>query len=201
MSVESLVDKIIADTKRTSSEIEKRASDEARAGEKETEKNVQQIMGEAKERAARLAGERRQRMIAMAELEDRKEVLRVKQELIEEAFRRAIEKILSFDVEAYGAFLVELILKAEPEGDEEILLNRKDRDRFGNGWIKQLNQRVGKTKKKGKMRVSEETRSIQGGAILRSGRKEINCSLESVILSKRADMEATVAGILFRDSD
>ena len=94
MSVESLVDKIIADTKRTSSEIEKRASDEARAGEKETEKNVQQIMGEAKERAARLAGERRQRMIAMAELEDRKEVLRVKQELIEEAFRRAIEKIL-----------------------------------------------------------------------------------------------------------
>ena len=201
MSVESLVDKIIADTKRTSSGIEKQASDEARAGEKETEKKVQQIMGEAKERAARLAGERRQRMIAMAELEDRKEVLRVKQELIEEAFRRAIEKILSFDVDAYGAFLVELILKAEPAGDEEILLNRKDRDRFGNGWIKQLNQRVGKTKKKGKMRVSEETRSIQGGAILRSGRKEINCSLESVILSKRADMEATVAKILFKDSD
>ncbi len=201
MSIESLVDKIIADTKKTSSEIEQKAAEEAKTCDEKTEREVQGIMDAARERAARLARERKQRMISMAELEERKEVLRVKQQVIEEAFGRALEKILSSDPVAYGAFLINLILQANPEGEEEILFNPKDRDCFGNGWIKELNQRLVKNKKKGTMRIGEETRSIQGGAILRRGRKEINCSLESVILSKRNKLEAPVAGILFRDGE
>lgn len=201
MSIESLVGKIIEDTKESSSEIQQRALGEVKTCEEIAEREVQGIMDAARERATRSASERKQRMISMAELEDRKEVLRVKQHLIEEAFGRAIEKILSLDAEAYGTFLINLILQANPEGDEEILFNQRDRDRFRTGWIKRLNQRLVKNRKKGEMRMANETRSIQGGVILRRGRKEINCSLESVIVSKRNQLETTVAGILFRDSE
>lgn len=201
MSIESLVGKILDDARKTSSEIHQRALAEVKTCEEMTEMEVREIMEAAKERAARSAAERKQRMISMAELEDRKEILKVKQQLIEEAFDRAIKTILSLDREAYGTFLINLILQANPEGDEEILFNQRDRDRFGDGWIKRLNQTLLERKKKGEMRMANESRSIQGGVILRRGRKETNCSLESVIGSKRDQLEATVAGILFGDSE
>ena len=129
MSIESLVDKIIADTKKTSSEIGQRASDEVKTLYEKAEKEVQRIMDGARERATRVARERTQRIISMAELEGRKEILRVKQQVIEEAFGRALDKILSLDTAAYGDFLINLILQSDPEGEEEILFNQRDRDR------------------------------------------------------------------------
>ncbi|NIQ37718.1 MAG: hypothetical protein GTN81_03910 [Proteobacteria bacterium] len=201
MSIESLIGRIIEDAKKASSEIEHRALAEVETCEQMAEREVQGVMDAAKERAARSAEDRKQRMITMAQLEGRKEVLKTKQKLIEEAFGKALEKILSLDTEAYGAFLIRLILQANPEGDEEVLLNQRDQERFANGWVKDLNEHLTKNKKKGEMRIAGEFRLIRGGAVLRRGRKEINCSLESVLDSKRNQLEADVAGILFKDSE
>ncbi len=201
MSIESLVGRIIEDARKASLEIQRRALDEVKACEELAEGDERGIIDAAKERAIRSAGEQKQRLISMAELEDRKEVLKTKQQLIQEVFNQAVERILCLDTEAYGAFLKKLILQADPEGDEEILFNQRDRDRFGDGWTKRLNQSLVENKKKGKMRVANEIRPIQGGAILKRGRKEINCSLESIIGSKRDQLETRVAEILFRDSE
>jgi V/A-type H+-transporting ATPase subunit E len=201
MSIESLVDKIMSDTKKASSEIEKKATDEARACDEKTKEEIQRIEKAGREKAARLSQERKQRMISMAELEDRKNLLGVKQEVIEEAFSAAVEKVLSFDPEYYGDFLINLILQADPQGSEEILVNETDRARLGNGWVGHLNQRLEQAGKKSEMAIGEEIRHIRGGAILRKGRKEVNCSLESILLSKRNELETEVAGILFKDSE
>jgi V/A-type H+-transporting ATPase subunit E len=201
MSIESLVDKIMSDTKKASSEIEKKATDEARACDEKTKEEIQRIEKAGREKAARLSQERKQRMISMAELEDRKNLLGVKQEVIEEAFSAAVEKVLSFDPEYYGDFLINLILQADPQGTEEILVNETDRARLGNGWVGHLNQRLEQAGKKSEMAIGEEIRHIRGGAILRKGRKEVNCSLESILLSKRNELETEVAGILLKDSE
>jgi len=200
MSIESLVGKIIDDTRKTAAEIEQKASEEVRAREEAAEKEIQRITEDARERANRSAAELRQRMLSMAGLEGRKTVLAVKQQLIEEAFRRAIDEVVSLDPKAYGAFVINLILQADPVGDEEILLSQGDRERLGDGWIQRLNRHLVENKKRGEMRITPENRSIRGGAILKRGRKEVNCSLESVILSKRNQMEAKVASILFGGS-
>jgi V/A-type H+-transporting ATPase subunit E len=199
MSIESLVGKIIDDTRRTAAEVEHKASEEIRAREEAAEKKIQQITEDARERANRSAAEHRQRMLSMAGLEGRKAVLAVKQQLIEEAFLRAIDKVVALDPKAYGAFVTDLILQADPVGDEEILLSERDRERLGDGWIERVNRRLVENKKRGEMRITPEIRSIRGGAILKRGRKEVNCSLESVILSKRNQMEAKVARMLFGD--
>jgi V/A-type H+-transporting ATPase subunit E len=197
MSIESLVAKIIEDTRKAASQIQQRSLTEVRTSEGMTEKAIEQIMESARDRAARSAEEQRQRMLSMAELENRKELLTTKQSLIEEAFGRAIERILSLDTEAYGAFLIDLILQAEPQGDEEILFNQKDRKRFEDGWVEGVNQRLVASGKKGSLNIARETRPIRGGVFLRRGRKEVNCSIESVILSKRNQLESAVAEILF----
>jgi V/A-type H+-transporting ATPase subunit E len=200
MSIESLVDKILGDTRKTAAEIERKVLEEVRDREEAAGKEIQRITEGAREKAERSMAERKQRMLSMAELEGRKTVLTVKQELIEEAFGRAIDKVLSLDPEAYGAFVINLILQADPAGDEEVALNQEDRDRLGDGWVKRLNRQLIENKKKGEMRIAGETRSIRGGVILKRGRKEVNCSIESVILSKRNQMEAKIASVLFGDS-
>jgi V/A-type H+-transporting ATPase subunit E len=200
MSIESLVDKILDDTGKTAAEIERKVLEEVRDREEAAGKEIQRITEGAREKAERSMAERKQRMLSMAELEGRKTVLTVKQELIEEAFGRAIDKVLSLDPEAYGAFVINLILQADPAGDEEVALNQEDRDRLGDGWVKRLNRQLIENKKKGEMRIAGETRSIRGGVILKRGRKEVNCSIESVILSKRNQMEAKIASVLFGDS-
>ena len=200
MSIESLVDKILDDTRKTAAEIEGKVLEEVRDREEAAGKEIQRITEGAREKAERSMAERRQRMLSMAELEGRKTVLTVKQELIEEAFGRAIDKVLSLDPEAYGAFVINLILQADPVGDEEVFFNQKDRDRLGDGWVKRLNRQLIENRKKGEMRIAGEARSIRGGAILKRGRKEVNCSIESVILSKRNQMEAKTASVLFGDS-
>jgi V/A-type H+-transporting ATPase subunit E len=159
MSIESLVDKIMSDTKRASSEIEKKATDEARACDEKTKEEIQRIEKAGREKAARLSQERKQRMISMAELEDRKNLLGVKQEVIEEAFSAAVEKVLSFDPEYYGDFLINLILQADPQGTEEILVNETDRARLGNGWVGHLNQRLEQAGKKSEMAIGDSSRS------------------------------------------
>ncbi len=201
MAIESLVAKIIGDARKASSQIERKAAEEVGSCKQMAEREAQRIMDNAKEKAARSAAERKQRVIAMAQLENRKEILKTKQRLIEEAFGRAMRNILSLDTEAYGAFLCKLILQANAEGDEEILLSERDRGRLGDGWIEGLNRRLLENKKKGQMKIAGETRPIQGGAILRLGRKEINCGLASVIDSKRNQLETIVAEILFKDID
>jgi len=200
MSIESLVDKILDDTRKTAAEIERKVLEEVKDREKSAEKEIQRITESAREKAERSMTERKQRMLSMADLEERKTVLTVKQELIEEAFGRAIDKVLSLGPEAYGTFVINLILQADPVGDEEVVFNQKDRDRLGDGWVKRLNRQLIENKKRGEMRIAGETRSIRGGAILKRGRKEVNCSIESVILSKRNQMEAKIASVLFTDS-
>jgi V/A-type H+-transporting ATPase subunit E len=201
MSIESLIERILADARKAAAEVEKKASGEAKTFEEETDREIRRIMDAAKQGAARIAREQKQRMISMAELDDRKAVLGMKQQVIEEAFDEALKKILALDGKAYGTFVGNLILQANPNGDEEVVFNSKDRDRFGDGWIREVNERLGKGKKKGTLRIAREARPIQGGAILKRGRKEINCSLESVFLCRRAELETKVAGILFKDSE
>lgn len=135
----------------------------------------------------------------MAELDVRKEVLALKQEMIEMAFEKAISQLLEGGEERYLALLKKLILDVDLEGDEELILNQRDRETISDVLIRELNKVFLKAGKKGELKLSPEIRSIRGGVILRRGRKEVNCSIESIIYSKRDELEVTVARILFPD--
>ena len=135
----------------------------------------------------------------MAELEIRKEVLSLKQEMIETSFEGTISRLLEGDEKRYSALLKKLVLNADPQGDEELILNQKDQETMGDVLVRELNETFLKAGKKGDLRLSRESRPIKGGVILRRGRKEVNCSVESIIYAKRDELEAKVAGALFPD--
>ncbi len=145
-----------------------------RAGVKETQDQVDGV-----ERIARMEG--------------RKAMLAAKQELVGDSFRKALEQIVSLPEEDYVAFLAKLAAGAAVTGDEEILLNARDRERVGEKLVQAANALL----PDGKLRLSPETREIAGGLILRRGSIEANCSAELLVDLSQTELSAKVAEILF----
>ncbi|NLL06658.1 MAG: hypothetical protein GX270_12925 [Clostridiaceae bacterium] len=175
----------------------KRAEEEAasiiRAASKEAEAKKKQII----EKAELEAVEIKKRIIAVAELEARKQKLMAKQEVVDEAFELALKKLNNLPDVEYQSILVEMITNSIETGKEEILLSLKDKQRISSGFIDELNKKLLQKGISAKMKISEETRNISGGFILKSGDIEVNNSFESIIRMYRDDIEPEVIKCLF----
>ena len=129
--------------------------------------------------------------LRISRMEARKSVLSVKQEMVEKSFDLAVQQIVALPDEKYTAFLANLVKKAGPAGDEEIILNAADRARVGEALLKAVNVDGAK------MKLSDETRDIKGGLILRRGSIETNCSVELLVELCRGELSAKLADVLF----
>ena len=78
-----------------------------------------------------------------------------------------------------------MIKRADKEDGSEIIFSKKDKDAFGN-----------KVKEMG-YNVSDETRDIEGGFVVKNGDIEYNYSFKSIITVEREDILQLAAGILF----
>jgi V/A-type H+-transporting ATPase subunit E len=194
---ESLIDRILEE-----------ARQQARINLEHARSEADAIIGEAKEAAGkkgaqitenarREAGERRGRLISTAELEGRKKVLQAKQEMVEEAFKIALEKLNAVPDTQYESTLIDMIAGAMPGGEAEIILSSRDRERLSRGFAGAVNQRLAQSGCTGSVRLSEEVRNINGGFILKCGSVEINNSFEAIVRMLRSELEAEVVKILF----
>ena len=175
------------------------------AGKKEIEQKTADLLARARSSAA-MAG--------------RNLVGEARSELIEAVFRKAFEEIENRPREAYAGLVIGLLSAAVEEvfateeknlalyGAEEeaaleqceILLNPEDRKTIGKtvleGVLKKLSGKV-KAEDLGKIVLAEDTAPIKGGAILRYGDVESNCSLEMIFSLLRRDLETDVSRVLF----
>ncbi len=130
----------------------------------------------------------------IALMEGRKNMLAAKQELVAESFRKAREQIVSLPEEQYVAFLAKLAADASLTGDEEIILNARDRERLGEKLCSAANARL----ENGRLTLAGETRDFEGGLILRRGSVEANCTVELLVELSQTELSAKVAEILFQ---
>lgn len=149
--------------------------------------------GEILARGRRSAAEREERLGSMAQLECRKLELAAKQEMLAKAYDKALEQLLSLPDEEYTALLAGLAVKASSTRREEVILSQKDRTRFGKQVVTQANEKLGD----GKLTLSGQTRSIQGGLVLSDGDVEVNCTFETLVRLQRGTMDREVAALLF----
>ena len=139
-----------------------------------------------------------QRAERASRLEAKKDILALKQELVSEAYRRATEKILAMPEDDYAAFLAREAGNAALTGKEEIILNPADRERLGDKVTAAANALAAKRGLPGEMKLSDKTRPMAGGVVLRQGDIEVNCALESLLELSRGALDADVARILFQ---
>ena len=130
--------------------------------------------------------------LRISRMEARKSVLAVKQEMVEKSFDLALEKITALPEDRYVAFLAGLAKNAAVTGEEEVILNARDRAAVGDKLIQAVNAGGAH------MTLSDETRDIKGGLILRRGSIEANCSAELLVELCKGEMASKLADILFK---
>lgn len=135
-----------------------------------------------------------QRKNRVAQMETKKEILTLKQDMISEAFNKAQEKIASMEDKDYIDFLIKLAVGAAAEGDGEVVLNSRDKAAVGAQVVEQANAKLGG---KAILKLADEVRDLAGGLVFKAGGVEINCSIDSLVDYFRSDLSAQLAQIMF----
>ena len=195
---QKLRDRIIKDAEEEARKIV--AGGEAEAAEitGEAKARAAEITGRAEERAVDEAREHVRRQVSIRELDARKALLGEKGRFMDRAFEKAIEEIRRKDVEGGYALTKSLLLKAIETGDEEIVFSPEDKKEVGNSFLADLNRELKSKGLKGEVTIADETRPMEGGFILKSGRKETNATYEVTLEMMRDEAELEISNALFK---
>jgi V/A-type H+-transporting ATPase subunit E len=189
--------KILEDAKSRASAIEEQAKKEAREildkASHEAGLKKEAILKEAENEGS----ETYKRMLAVAGLEGRKQILRTKQDAINAAFEKALDRICGLPDSEYQKLIEDMIVKAAVDGGGEIFLSQKDSSRMDGSFISNINQRVAGSGKSGTWSLSPQPIKTVGGFILKSGEMEVNSTFEIMFGMLRTELEGEVVKILF----
>ena len=192
--IEKIIDRISGDAQREVDDVLAQARAEADKILSQYQAQAQAEADDILTRGEKAAVERGERLASVAQLECRKEVLRAKQEVIDEAFQLAMDKLTQLPQEAYVSLLADLAVEASSKGNEKLIFSVADRARVGKAVVVAANQKLGD---KGQLTLAQETRPMQGGFILSDGAVEVNCTFETLVRLQRETLSTQVAGVLF----
>ena len=157
------------------------------------------------ENAEKQAKMRYQQIISEAKMNSRRMELEAREEVIEEAFKKAEEKlkeIASSDAAEYKASLEKVIKEAGAEiggGDLLVLVKESDVAKI-KGNLPTIEKSISnQTGNPTKLEMGENINTI-GGAIIRTknGEIEVNNTIEARMLRFKKSLRSEVAGILFK---
>lgn len=139
------------------------------------------------------AREREERLRSAAEMEARKAVLATKQELVEQAYARALDKLCAMEGDERVALLANLLARASSTGAEEAVFSTTDvKSGDGAKAVEQANAASGK-----KLTLSAGAAPIRGGFILRDKKVEVDCAFETLVRLQKTQTAGAVAKLLF----
>ena len=190
---EKIIAHIQADAKSQADAILAEAEKQCAAIRADYDKKAAQLYAEKVRAGTKACQDQVDSVQRIARMEAKKTLLSVKQEMVAKSFDKAQELLTSLPEEQYVAFLAKLAARASVTGDEEIILNEKDKAAVGEAVVKAANALL----KDGKLRLSERTGSFAGGLILSRGNVEANCTVELLVELCRGEMSVEIADMLF----
>lgn len=187
------------------SEILEEAKSEAEAVVKKAQDEADEILAAAKAAGDAQSGKiaegakadvadiERGRASALA-LQRRQRTLQTKQALLAETLKKARESIYEFPADTYFPLLVRLAAASAEKGEGAMLLNQKDLARLPEGFEKKLNEALPEGKA---LKISGESRPIDGGFVLKYGDVEENCSFAAIFEARKEEFTDRIKDILF----
>lgn len=191
--IEKLTEKITADAQVEIDAILAEAKENADAVTADYTQRAEKAAADVIAKGTSAAQQREERLVSMADMERRKDLLTAKQEMVGKAFDLALEKLCSLSDDEYVAMLVKLALSAVSSGREQMIFSQKDRNRIGKAVVIAVNDAL----PNGSLTLSEQTRPMRGGFILSDGAIEVNCTFETLVRLQRGEIAGEVANVLF----
>ena len=224
--IEKIAARILEDAQAEIMDMNARAEEQAEQIRRQYEQKAEQESRDILDRGRQTAQDRLERLQSAAGLERRKMELGAKQEVLDEAFALALDKLCSLPEQEYVALLASLAVRAVCSGKEQLIFSPADRARVGKQVVMTANEalvrkaapvlpeslgesRLAELLTKvvhntaavftgtGMLTMSEQTRPIRAGFIMSDGDVETNCAFETLVYAQRQKLEKEVAEILF----
>jgi V/A-type H+-transporting ATPase subunit E len=197
--VEKIKEKILQDADSKANEILEKARLQAKETiEKANEKAAARVK-EISQKSDYDTSEKKRIINSIVELEMRKDILATKQQLIEEVFDKVLEKLNNLEDSKYEQVIFDMLIASVESGEEVVVMSESGKKKLSADFIGKVNKALEAAGKKGKIKISDETRDISGGFILMGQGVEVNNSFEAIIRLHRDEIEPKVAEIFFRE--
>ncbi|HIU33857.1 MAG TPA: hypothetical protein IAB02_04780 [Candidatus Pullichristensenella excrementigallinarum] len=191
MNADAIINRILADARESAANAMRDAEARVEKLRAENADALEVRRVHAMEEAERQAAEYSDRAMRMAELEQKKELLAMKREVIDLAFEDALRRLNAMPREKAQEFFGKLVAQAA-QGGEEIVPDRNHREIFDQDFVAKVKKETGK-----EMRLSKESREMGGGLVLRREGMEINLTSRAIVSQARQALEAEAAEMLF----
>lgn len=197
--IDRIIERIVSDARSESDtrlDAARTRVEEIRKADTQTAETLRQDLMAKSQQAA---DNRYERLVGMAHTEARKNMLAAKQEMIDAAFAGAMKSLGAQSEDEKSELLTRLAASASLSGEEELVLEPADHNRFGKDILESANALLKKAGKPNKLRLSAEPRTLEGGGgiVLKDGDIEINCSYGALIASLKDELTPQTAKILF----
>lgn len=138
------------------------------------------------------------RMRRLAYLEARKELVAGKRGLMDRVFSEAIARLNATPTGQLGAMMSDLAAE-NAQGDETLAAGSVNDGFFTQAFVDALNARLASAGKKGQLRMDEARVPGVCGLVLKGASSQTHCTFAALMDTRREDLEARVASILFAD--
>ena len=195
MDAKAIVEKIARDAEQAASQTLEDAQKRVNALQKASDERAVQQKKDALERAGKDGALLGERMLRMAELEDKKNALKAKRAVMEEAFSGAMTLLENEDGAKKRAFFLNLIARYA-QGDETFLLGEKNAEWFEPSFLTDANALIKKNGGLGALEMGEGRVPGVGFALEKQGTR-ISCTMDALLSQSRMSLETDVAHVLF----
>jgi V/A-type H+-transporting ATPase subunit E len=189
--IEKISETILADAKKRADSILAEAEASASSIRKDAKARIERDTASALSASKLRVADIEEKSRLASGLERKKMLQTERQNLIGEAFDKALDALVNLPDERYRALLVKLAKDALSDGlGGELLLNKRDLPKHGEAVHKAVQSEVG-----AEVTLSADTAPIVGGLVIRRGKIELNCALDVIVrmLSEQAAFEVSNA--------
>jgi V/A-type H+/Na+-transporting ATPase subunit E len=180
-----IIDKIIEKAEAEAKAIKDKANLEVEAILKAADDKAKRESDALKKKAELEAEKVKAKAISGAELQGKIAILQEKQGLLDEVIQEAKKRLETLPDAQYAETIGTMLDKLNKENGTEIIVSVRDRDRL-----------AGTIQEKG-FTLSEKSRELDGGFIVKNGDIEYNYSFESIIAVEQEEIRQIAAKILF----
>ena len=197
MSGDKIIQKIEEEAKQDAAAIGAAAQEKARKEKEQILAKAQEQVREIQAKSQVDAKEAAGRLQRIAELQSRKENLASKRKVLQEAFDRAAEQLEALPQEQWEKLIGRIVLGSDLIGHEKLVVPAKDRPRYEQGLLAQLNKELKDQGREGSLTLSDRTAGFTDGVLIEGETCDYDGSFATLLEDVRTGEEYRVAELLF----
>jgi hypothetical protein len=196
MNAEAILNKIEEDARQTAEQTLADAKAKAEGMKTASREKIEGMHKTMLSQAEKDGEALTQRLLRMAELDDRKELLGKKRALMDEAFALAGQKMLAAPDADKRAFFLRQIVKLAA-GSETLAVGADGAGWFDEGFTAQANAALASAGKPGNLTLDPQMRAGCAGVILTANGAETRCTFDALLDEARSALEQQAAAGVF----